>query len=119
GISTTTSNCTLGSFTWEITACRLTSIVNPSPVVTCATPLPYRVRPRVFRHNRRIEVRRVMRPTLWRPSTHLLVGVGVLAVVAVVVAATAMLTGGGRGAVAQVPPPPPGVTARPSIVPVA
>ena len=61
-----------------------------------------------------------MRPTQWRPSTHLIVGVGVLAIVAAVVAATAMLTASGRGAsVAQVPPPPPAVTAKPSIVPVA
>jgi D-alanyl-D-alanine carboxypeptidase/D-alanyl-D-alanine-endopeptidase (penicillin-binding protein 4) len=61
-----------------------------------------------------------MRPTQWRPSTHLIVGVGVLAIVAAVVAATALLTASGRGAsVAQVPPPPPAVTAKPSIVPVA
>jgi D-alanyl-D-alanine carboxypeptidase/D-alanyl-D-alanine-endopeptidase (penicillin-binding protein 4) len=61
-----------------------------------------------------------MRPTHWRPSTHLIVGVGVLAIVAAVVAATALLTASGRGAsVAQVPPPPPAVTAKPSIVPVA
>jgi serine-type D-Ala-D-Ala carboxypeptidase/endopeptidase (penicillin-binding protein 4) len=61
-----------------------------------------------------------MRPTQWRPSTHLIVGVGVLAIVAAVVAAAALLTAGGRGASgAQIPPPPPAVTARPSIVPVA
>jgi D-alanyl-D-alanine carboxypeptidase/D-alanyl-D-alanine-endopeptidase (penicillin-binding protein 4) len=61
-----------------------------------------------------------MRPTHWRPSTHLIVGVGVVAIVAAVVAATALLTASGRGAsVAQVPPPPPAVTAKPSIVPVA
>jgi serine-type D-Ala-D-Ala carboxypeptidase/endopeptidase (penicillin-binding protein 4) len=61
-----------------------------------------------------------MRPTQWRPSTHLIVGVGVLAIVAAVVAATALLTASGRGAsVAQVPPPPPAVTAKPSIMPVA
>jgi D-alanyl-D-alanine carboxypeptidase/D-alanyl-D-alanine-endopeptidase (penicillin-binding protein 4) len=61
-----------------------------------------------------------MRPTQWRPSTHLIVGVGVVAIVAAVVAATALLTASGRGAsVAQVPPPPPAVTAKPSIVPVA
>jgi D-alanyl-D-alanine carboxypeptidase/D-alanyl-D-alanine-endopeptidase (penicillin-binding protein 4) len=61
-----------------------------------------------------------MRPTHWRPSTHLIVGVGVLAIVAAVVAATALLTASGRGAsVAQVPPPPPAVTAKPSIVSVA
>ncbi|MGB6512526.1 MAG: D-alanyl-D-alanine carboxypeptidase/D-alanyl-D-alanine-endopeptidase [Mycobacterium sp.] len=50
----------------------------------------------------------------------MIVGVGVLAIVATVVAATALLTASGRGAsVAQVPPPPPAVTAKPSIVPVA
>jgi len=61
-----------------------------------------------------------MRPTQWRPSTHLIVGVGVLAIVAAVVAATALFTARGRGASgAQIPPPPPAVTAKPSIVPVA
>jgi D-alanyl-D-alanine carboxypeptidase/D-alanyl-D-alanine-endopeptidase (penicillin-binding protein 4) len=61
-----------------------------------------------------------MRPTKWRRSTHLIVGVGVLAIVAVVVAATALFTAGGRGASgAQVSPPPPPVTAKPSIIPVA
>ncbi|WP_424081167.1 hypothetical protein, partial [Mycobacterium sp.] len=39
-----------------------------------------------------------MRPTQWRRSTHLIVGVGVLAVVAAVVAATALFTASGRGA---------------------
>jgi D-alanyl-D-alanine carboxypeptidase/D-alanyl-D-alanine-endopeptidase (penicillin-binding protein 4) len=58
-----------------------------------------------------------MRPTQWRPSTHLLVGVGVLAIVAAVVIAAALLTGRVHGAAqAQVPPPPPGVTAKSSIV---
>jgi serine-type D-Ala-D-Ala carboxypeptidase/endopeptidase (penicillin-binding protein 4) len=61
-----------------------------------------------------------MRPNQWRPSTHLMVGVGVLAIVAAVVAATALITGSGRGAgVAQVPAPPPAVTAKSSIVPAA
>jgi D-alanyl-D-alanine carboxypeptidase len=60
-----------------------------------------------------------MRPTRWRPSTHLFVGVGVLAIVAAVVAATALLTRSGRAGVAQVSPPPPGVTAKSSIVPAA
>lgn len=61
-----------------------------------------------------------MGPTQWRPSTHLIVGVGVLAIVAAVVAAAALVTvtGGGEGS-AQVAPPPPPVTAKPSIVPVA
>jgi D-alanyl-D-alanine carboxypeptidase/D-alanyl-D-alanine-endopeptidase (penicillin-binding protein 4) len=60
-----------------------------------------------------------MRPTRWRPATHLLVGVGVLAIVAAVVAATALLTSSGRAGVAQVPPPPPAVTVKSSIVPAA
>jgi serine-type D-Ala-D-Ala carboxypeptidase/endopeptidase (penicillin-binding protein 4) len=61
-----------------------------------------------------------MRPTQWRSSTHLMVGVGVLAIVAAVVAATALFTASGRGASgAQIPPPPPAVTAKPSIVPAA
>ena len=61
-----------------------------------------------------------MHPTQWRPSTHLMVGVGVLAIIAAVDAATALFTGSGRGASgAQIPPPPPAVTAKPSIVPVA
>jgi serine-type D-Ala-D-Ala carboxypeptidase/endopeptidase (penicillin-binding protein 4) len=58
-----------------------------------------------------------MRPTKWRTSTHLIVGVGVLAIVAAVVGATALFTGSGRGASgAQIAPPPPAVTAKPSIV---
>ena len=61
-----------------------------------------------------------MRPTQWRRSTHLIMGVGVLAIVAAVVAVTAVFTAGGRGASgAQTPAPPPAVTAKPSIVPVA
>jgi D-alanyl-D-alanine carboxypeptidase/D-alanyl-D-alanine-endopeptidase (penicillin-binding protein 4) len=60
-----------------------------------------------------------MRPNQWQPSTHLMVGVGVLAIVAAVVAAAALLTGRFHGAAhAQVPPPPPAVTAKSSIVPV-
>ena len=61
-----------------------------------------------------------MRPTTWRTSTHLIVGVGVLAVVAALVAAAALLTGSGRGVGGpKVPPPPQAVTARPGVVPVA
>ncbi|UQX10630.1 D-alanyl-D-alanine carboxypeptidase/D-alanyl-D-alanine endopeptidase [Candidatus Mycobacterium methanotrophicum] len=61
-----------------------------------------------------------MRPTQWRRSTHLIVGLGVLAVVAAVVAATALFTASGRGASGvQIPPPPPAVTAKPGIVPVS
>ncbi|UMB70158.1 D-alanyl-D-alanine carboxypeptidase/D-alanyl-D-alanine endopeptidase [Mycobacterium paraterrae] len=60
-----------------------------------------------------------MRPTRWRTSTHLIVGVGVVAVIAALVAAVGLLTSGGQGASAHVPPPPPAVTAKPGIVPVA
>lgn len=61
-----------------------------------------------------------MRPTQWRTSTHLIVGAGVLAIVAALVAAAALLTAGDHGAnAAHVPPPPPAVTATPGLVPVA
>jgi serine-type D-Ala-D-Ala carboxypeptidase/endopeptidase (penicillin-binding protein 4) len=60
-----------------------------------------------------------MRPTQWRTSTHLIVGLGVLAIVAALVAAAALLTNDGGGASAHVPPPPPAVTAKPGVVPVA
>ena len=61
-----------------------------------------------------------MRPTTWRTSTHLIVGVGVLAIVAALVAAAALLTGGGRGVGGpKVPPPPQAVTVKPGVVPVA
>ena len=60
-----------------------------------------------------------MRPTRWRTSTHLIVGVGVLAIVAALVAAAALLTSSGRGASAHIPPAPPAVTATPGVVPVA
>jgi serine-type D-Ala-D-Ala carboxypeptidase/endopeptidase (penicillin-binding protein 4) len=61
-----------------------------------------------------------MRPTTWRTSTHLIVGVGVLAIVAALVAAAALLTGSGRGTGGpKVPPPPQAVTAKPGVVPVA
>src|SRR5277367_3894641 len=60
-----------------------------------------------------------MRPTTWRTSTHLIVGVGVLAIVAALVAAAALLTSSGRGASAHVPPPPAAATPKPGVVPVA
>jgi D-alanyl-D-alanine carboxypeptidase/D-alanyl-D-alanine-endopeptidase (penicillin-binding protein 4) len=60
-----------------------------------------------------------MRPTKWRTSTHLIVGVGVLAVVAALVAAAALLTSNDQGASAHVPPPPSAVTAKPGLIPVA
>ena len=76
-----TSNSTVSAPSAGMVAARRPmSSVNPSPVITCAIRLPHRVRPRGFRHNGRKEVRRVMRPTQWRPSTHLMVGVGVLAI---------------------------------------
>src|SRR5271170_7632550 len=81
--------------------------------------LPHHAPPRGFRHNRRNEVRRAMRPTTWRTSTHLIVGVGVLAIVAALVAAAALLTSSGRGASAHVPPPPAAATPKPGVVPVA
>jgi serine-type D-Ala-D-Ala carboxypeptidase/endopeptidase (penicillin-binding protein 4) len=60
-----------------------------------------------------------MRPTQWRTSTHLIVGAGVLAIVAALVAAGALLTSSGRGASAHVPPPPQVAAAKPGVVPVA
>ena len=61
-----------------------------------------------------------MRPTRWRTSTHLIVGVGVLAVVAAVVVAAALLTASGRGTGgAKVPPPPAVAAVKPGVVPVA
>jgi len=60
-----------------------------------------------------------MRPTKWRTSTHLIVGVGVLAIVAALLVAATLLTPSGGGAGAHVPPPPPAVTAKPGLVPVA
>ncbi len=60
-----------------------------------------------------------MRPPRWRRSTHAIVGVAVLALVAAVVAAIAVFTGGGRGTSgAQTVPAPPEATAKPGIVPV-
>src|ERR1700744_2223194 len=102
----TTSNCTGPAPSPE--NCRLASIVG----------LPHHAPPPGLGHNRRIEVRRVMRPTTWRTSTHLIVGAGVLAVVAALVAAAALLTGSGRGVDGpKVPPPPQAVTANPGVVP--
>jgi serine-type D-Ala-D-Ala carboxypeptidase/endopeptidase (penicillin-binding protein 4) len=63
-----------------------------------------------------------MRPTTWRTSTHLIVGVGVLAIVAALVAAAALLTGTGTGTGVSGPkvsPPPQAATAKPGVVPVA
>jgi serine-type D-Ala-D-Ala carboxypeptidase/endopeptidase (penicillin-binding protein 4) len=61
-----------------------------------------------------------MRPTQWRRSTHVVVGVAVLLLVAAVVAAAAVLRNGDSTSDAQaVKPAPAAATAAPGIVPVA
>jgi len=61
-----------------------------------------------------------MRPTQWRRSTHVVVGVAVLLLVAAVVAAAAVLGNGNSTSDAQaVKPAPAAATASPGIVPVA
>jgi D-alanyl-D-alanine carboxypeptidase/D-alanyl-D-alanine-endopeptidase (penicillin-binding protein 4) len=59
-----------------------------------------------------------MRPRQWRPSTHLITGAAVVAIVVVVVAATAVFTASHRQARGARIPEPPTVSARPGIVPV-
>lgn len=59
-----------------------------------------------------------MRPTRWRRSTHVVVGVAVLLLVAGLVAFAAVTTGG-HSSDAAVKPAPPAATAEPGIVPVA
>jgi len=60
-----------------------------------------------------------MRPTRWRRSTHAIVGIAVLALVAVLVAVVTVLNKGDHGTSrAQTVPAPPAATANPSIVPV-
>jgi len=59
-----------------------------------------------------------MRPTQWRRSTHALVGVAVLVLVAAVVAAAAVLTTGDSTDAAVVIPTPAAATAKPGVVPV-
>jgi D-alanyl-D-alanine carboxypeptidase/D-alanyl-D-alanine-endopeptidase (penicillin-binding protein 4) len=59
-----------------------------------------------------------MRPTRWRRSTHALIGVAVLVLVAAVVAVAAVLTTGPTDA-AAVKPTPAAATADPGVVPVA
>ncbi len=59
-----------------------------------------------------------MRPTQWRRSTHALVGVAVLVLVAAVVAAAAVLTTGDSTDAAVVIPTPAAATANPGVVPV-
>lgn len=60
-----------------------------------------------------------MRPTRWARSTHLLVGVIVLALVAAAVVAAALLAADRRATSAQTVPAPPTTTADPGVVPVA
>jgi D-alanyl-D-alanine carboxypeptidase/D-alanyl-D-alanine-endopeptidase (penicillin-binding protein 4) len=61
-----------------------------------------------------------MRPTLWRRSTHVLIGAAVLVLIAAVVVAAPLITGGqsttGATAVAATPPR---ATANPAVVPVS
>ncbi|EUA23392.1 D-alanyl-D-alanine carboxypeptidase/D-alanyl-D-alanine-endopeptidase [Mycobacterium xenopi 4042] len=60
-----------------------------------------------------------MRPTRWRRSTHAIIGVAVLAVVAALVAAAAWLTSSARDAkTARTSPEPHTVAAPPAVVPV-
>lgn len=60
-----------------------------------------------------------MHPTRWRRSTHLAVGLGVLAVVIAVVAAAVLFTGGRHTSDAQVVPQPAAAVANPGVVPVS
>ena len=61
-----------------------------------------------------------MRPTQWRRSTHVVIGVVVLLLVAAVVGAAAVLgTGNSTSDAHAVKPAPPAPTAKPGIVPVA
>ena len=60
-----------------------------------------------------------MRPTQWRRSTHALVGVAVLVLVAAVVAAAGVFTTGDSTDAAVVIPTPAAATANPGVVPVA
>lgn len=61
-----------------------------------------------------------MRPTRWRRSTHVVIGVAVLLLVAAVVAVAAVLTTGNSTSGAEpIKPTPAAATAKPGIVPVA
>jgi serine-type D-Ala-D-Ala carboxypeptidase/endopeptidase (penicillin-binding protein 4) len=61
-----------------------------------------------------------MRPTQWRRSTHVVIGVAVLLLVAAVVAAAAVLgTGDSTSNAEPIRPAPPAATAAPGIMPVA
>ncbi|MGV0744252.1 D-alanyl-D-alanine carboxypeptidase/D-alanyl-D-alanine endopeptidase [Mycolicibacterium sp. XJ870] len=59
-----------------------------------------------------------MRPTRWRRSTHVAVGVAVIVLVAAVVAAAAVLTGHRSSDAQAVAPAPPPATASPGVIPV-
>ncbi|MBU8812943.1 D-alanyl-D-alanine carboxypeptidase/D-alanyl-D-alanine-endopeptidase [Mycolicibacterium goodii] len=59
-----------------------------------------------------------MRPTRWRRSTHVAVGVAILALVVAVVAAAALFTGQRSDAASAVRQAPPPATADPGVVPV-
>lgn len=60
-----------------------------------------------------------MRPTRWRRSTHMLIGVAVLLVVAAVVVVAALVTAGGPSTsnAEAIKPPPPLATAAPGVTP--
>ena len=60
-----------------------------------------------------------MRPTQWRRSTHALIGVAVVLVVAAVVAVAAVLTAGRSTEAVAAKPTPAAATASPAVVPVA
>jgi D-alanyl-D-alanine carboxypeptidase/D-alanyl-D-alanine-endopeptidase (penicillin-binding protein 4) len=60
-----------------------------------------------------------MRPTRWRRSTHALIGVAVLAVVAAIVAVAALFNTGSSPDAAAAKPAPAPATAKPAVVPVA
>jgi D-alanyl-D-alanine carboxypeptidase/D-alanyl-D-alanine-endopeptidase (penicillin-binding protein 4) len=60
-----------------------------------------------------------MRPTRWRRSTHLVIGIVVLVVVGAAVAAAAVVTGRHPTGTPQALPAPAAATARPTVIPVA
>ena len=60
-----------------------------------------------------------MHPTRWRRSTHLVIGIGVLAVVAAVLLMAVLITGAHRGAPEPTIPDPPVAVANPGVVPLA
>lgn len=60
-----------------------------------------------------------MRPSRWRRSTHVAVGVAVVFVVAALVAVLAVMTGQRTSDASALPAAPPAATAKPGVVPVA